>query len=94
MVWSALLTRAATTVATGAVGVAAVEGARRAWNEGALRSGAVSVTAWGLRGARAAEAGAERVRLGAADLVAQARERNGEQAPAPRAAAEPHDHEH
>jgi hypothetical protein len=92
-VWGVLLGRAAGAVASGVAGVAVVEGVRKLGSGRSVHDAAVAVTALGLRGVRAAEAGAERVRLGTADVVAEARERNGEQAPAPDAAAS-HDHEH
>ncbi len=92
-VWGVLLGRAAGAVATGVAGVAVVEGVRKLGSGRTVHDAAVAVTAFGLRGVRAAEAGAERVRLGTADVVAEARERNGEQAPAPDAASA-HDHEH
>jgi hypothetical protein len=46
-----------------------------------------------LRGFRAAEAGAEKARLAAGDIVSEARERNGEQAPAPGTFSD-HGHDH
>ena len=92
--WAGLAARAAGTIATGVVGVAVVEGVRKIATGKRLHEAAVSVTTAGLRGARAAEAGAERVRLSAGDTVAEARGRLGEEAPAPGAGANGHDHEH
>ncbi|MFC5139211.1 DUF1490 family protein [Actinomycetospora rhizophila] len=92
--WAGLAARAAGTIATGVVGVAVVEGVRKIATGARLHDAAVTVTTAGLRGARAAEAGAERVRLSAGDIVAEARGRLGEEAPAPGAGANGHDHEH
>ncbi len=82
------------TIVTGVVGVVVVEAAKR-WGAPLLaRRTAVIATAWGLRGARAAEAGAESLRLYGADLLAEAREELGETAPPPGAGAGDHGHEH
>lgn len=86
--------KAAGVVASGLVGAAAYDGVKRLVRSDALHAAAVTATSWGLRGARAAEAGAERARLATADIVSEARERIGEQAPPPGAAAPAHDHEH
>ena len=94
MVWHGLLAKAATTVVTGAVGVAAYEGLRKAVAKVPVRDAAVTTTAWALRGARKAEEGAEAARLTVADVVAEARERVGEEAPPPAAAEAGHSHEH
>jgi hypothetical protein len=76
-----LLAKAAPTVATGVVGVVAYEALAKApW-----RKATVSATAWGLRVAREAERttkqNAERARLAVADVLAEAVERIGEDAP-------------
>lgn len=92
--WAALVTKAAGAVASGVAGVAVIEGVKRLGNGRGVHDAAVAVTAAGLRGVRAAEAGAERVRLSTADVVSEARERIGEQAPAPGTADATHDHEH
>lgn len=92
--WAGLAARAAGTIATGVVGVAVVEGVRKVATGARLHEAAVTVTTAGLRSVRAAEAGAERVRLSAGDIVAEARGRLGEEAPAPGAAADAPDHEH
>jgi tRNA G26 N,N-dimethylase Trm1 len=92
MVWHGLVAKAASTVVTGAVGVAAYEALRKAATKLPAREASVTVTAWGLRGVRKAEEGAERARLVVGDVVAEARERIGEEAPPPAAAG--HDHEH
>lgn len=74
--------RAMPTVVTGAVGVAAYEALRKGVAKVPFRAATVTVTAWGIRVAREAErkAGesAERARLTAADVVAEAKERIGD----------------
>lgn len=90
--WAGLAARTAGTIATGVVGVAVVEGVRKVATGRRVHEAAVAVTTAGLRGARVAEAGAERVRLTAGDIVAEARGRLGEEAPAP--GAGDHGHEH
>ena len=91
--WGALAVKAAGAVASGVAGVAVVEGVKKMSGGRAVHQSAVAVTTLGLKVSRAAEAGAERVRLNTADVVAEARERLGEQAPPP-GAVEKHDHEH
>lgn len=81
MVLHGLLARAAPTVATGVVGVAAYSALAKApW-----RQATVIATAWGLRVAREAERQtkqrAERARLAVADVLAEAVERIGEDSP-------------
>ncbi|WP_300019337.1 DUF1490 family protein [Pseudonocardia sp.] len=93
MVLGAFVGRAASLVATGLAGALALEGVKKAVGSDVVRGTAVGVTALGLRGARAAETGAEKARLVTADIVAEARERIGEQAPAP-GAATGHGHAH
>ena len=88
-----LLAKAASTVVTGLVGVSAYELVRRTLGKAPLHQGAVVATEWGLRGTRRAEEIAESARLKVADVVAEARERIGEEAPAPVAGGAP-DHEH
>lgn len=80
-------------VTTGVAGAAVYDVAKRVARSGAFRGATVSIAAWGLRGARAAETGAEKVRLVTADVLSEARERIGEQAPVPGAPAG-HGHEH
>ncbi|MCX2712681.1 DUF1490 family protein [Mycolicibacterium sp. J2] len=92
MVWQGLAAKAASTVVTGAVGVAAYEALRKTAAKLPAREATVTMTAWGLRGVRKAEERAERARLAVGDVVAEARERIGEEAPPPAVAA--HDHEH
>lgn len=93
---SGLFAKAATTVLTGLVGVSAYELLRKAFNGAPLHKSAVIATEWGLRGTRRAEEAAESARLRLADVVAEARDRIGEEVPAPAAggAAAPHEHEH
>ncbi|AMT71179.1 DUF1490 family protein [Mycobacteroides immunogenum] len=94
MAWHALLIKAASTVATGAVGVAAYEVLRKAAAKVPVRDASVTVAEWSLRGVRKAEEGAERARLAVGDVVAEARERIGEEAPPPTAVDAEHDHDH
>ena len=86
--------KAASTVVTGAVGVAAYNGVRKALAKAPLREASVSATALALRGARKAEEGAESARLKVADVVAEARERIGEESPPPAVSDSGHDHDH
>jgi len=88
-----LLAKAAGTVFTGLVGVSAYELARKALDKAPLHEAAVTATEWSLRGTRRAEEVAESTRLKVADVVAEARERIGEEATPP-AAAVAHDHDH
>jgi hypothetical protein len=88
-----LLAKAAGTVVTGLVGVSAYEALRKALKTAPVHEAAVTATEWGLRGTRRAEEAAESARLKLADVVAEARERIGEEAPPP--AIGNHDqHEH
>ncbi|AEF37020.1 conserved hypothetical protein [Mycolicibacter sinensis] len=88
-----LLAKAATTVFTGLVGVSAYEVVRKALEKAPLHEAAVIATEWSLRGTRRAEEVAESARLKVADVVAEARERIGEEATPP-AVAVAHDHDH
>jgi lysozyme family protein len=88
-----LLAKAATTVFTGLVGVSAYEVVRKALEKAPLHEAAVTATEWCLRGTRRAEEVAESARLKVADVVAEARERVGEEATPP-AVAVAHDHDH
>lgn len=76
------MAKAVPTVVTGAVGVAAYEVVRKGVAKIPLRAATVTATAWSIRVAREAErragASAERARLTAADLVAEAKERIGD----------------
>ena len=87
-----LLGKAAGTVVTGLVGVSAYEVVRKALHKAPLHEAAVTATEWGLRGTRRAEEAAESARLKMADVMAEARERIGEEAQPP--AIGNHDHEH
>lgn len=88
-----LVVKAATTVFTGLVGVSAYEVLKKALKTAPLHQAAVAATELGLRGTRRAEEAAESARLKVADVVAEARERVGEEAQPPAAAVE-HNHDH
>ncbi len=80
MAWQGLLAKAVPTVVTGVVGAAAYEVLVKApW-----RKATVVATAWGIRVAREAErkagASTEQARLTVADVMAEARERAGQDA--------------
>ncbi|WP_250548773.1 DUF1490 family protein [Pseudonocardia sp. H11422] len=93
--FGALVGKAAGALATGLAGAVAYDGVKRVVRSGVVHNAAVTVTALGLRGARAAETGAEKARLATADIVSEARERIGEQATPPGASAgHGHDHDH
>jgi hypothetical protein len=94
MVLHGLLIKAGSAVVTGAVGVAAYEVVRKAVAKAPVREAAVTTTAWALRGARKAEEGAEAARLKAADVMAEARERIGEEVAPPAVADAEQSHEH
>ena len=94
MIVHGLLAKVASTVVTGAVGVAAYELARKAIAKAPVREATVATAALGLRGARKAEEGAESARLQIADVMAEARERVGEEVPPPAVADTGHDHSH
>lgn len=93
MILSGFLAKAASTVVTGAVGVAAYELARKTVAKAPVHEAALVTTAAALKGARKAEASAESARLKVADVVAEAKERIGEEV-APPAVTVEHDHEH
>lgn len=88
-----LLGKAASTVFTGLAGVTAYELLRRAAAKAPLHETAVSAATLGLRGTRKAEEAAESARLKIADVMAEARERIGEEAPTP-AVGDVHQHDH
>jgi hypothetical protein len=88
-----LLAKAAGTVVTGLVGVSAYEVLRKAVSTNQAHNAAVTATEWGLRGTRRAEEAAESARLKFADVVAEARERIGEEA-APPAIGNHDQHQH
>jgi lysozyme family protein len=87
-----LLAKAAATVITGLVGVTAYEAVRKAVAKAPLHETAVSAAELGLRGTRKAEEAAESARLKLADVMAEARERIGEEAPTP-SITDTHQHE-
>lgn len=89
-----LLAKVAATVVTGAVGAAAYDLLRRAAAKAPVHEAAVTAAEWGLRGVRKAEETAESTRLAVADVVAEARERVGEEVPPPAVADADHDHDH
>jgi hypothetical protein len=91
---NSLIVRAARVVATGLAGAVAYDGVKRVVRSGAVRGATVTGTVFGLRGVRAAEAGAEKARLVAGDILSEARDRIGEQAPAPGTVNNGHGHEH
>lgn len=93
MMFAGALGKAAATVVTGLVGAVAWDGTKKVARTVPGREVAVVATSWGLKGVRRVETGAESARLATADVIAEARERNGEQTPVPAAAAK-HDHEH
>lgn len=93
MVWHGLLAKAAPTVVTGVVGVAAYEALRKAVAKVPLREATVTATAGGLRVVRKAGARAEQAQLTVADVIAEARERVGEEVP-PAEADSGHVHDH
>jgi hypothetical protein len=88
-----LLGKAATTVVTGLAGVTAYEVLRKAVAKAPLHETAVSAAELGLRGTRKAEEAAESARLKLADVMAEARERIGEEAPTP-SIGDANQHEH
>lgn len=98
MAWHGFLMKAAPTVVTGVVGVAAYEAVRTAVAKAPLRKAAVTVTAWGIRVAReaqrTAETNTEQVRLTVADVVAEARERAGHDTEPAIATSQGDDHDH
>ncbi|WP_062893310.1 DUF1490 family protein, partial [Mycobacterium avium] len=71
----------------------AYEVVRKAVAKAPLHETAVKGAELGLRGTRMAEEAAESARLKLADVMAEARERIGEEAPTP-SIADTHDHEH
>lgn len=93
MVFGVLVGKAVSTVVTGVVGVAAYNGVKELGKRAPLREAAVNATAWSIRGVRKAEEKAETARLSAADVIAEAKEKVGEQVTPP-VAAPAHDHDH
>lgn len=93
MMLHGVLAKAATTVATGVVGVAAYDALRRAVKKLPAHEASVTAATWALRGARRAEEGAETARLKIADVMAEARERIGEEVPPPAVGEPEHSHD-
>lgn len=89
-----LPTKIGRTALTGVVGVAAYGALRRVVRWVPKREVAVGSTVLGLRAWRGAERGAEVARLTAADIVAEAKERIGEQVTPPGTSEPGHDHAH
>lgn len=89
----ALAAKAAATVVTGLVGVSTYEVLRKAVGAKPVHRATVAAAELSLRGTRRAEVAAESARLKVADVVAEARERIGEEA-APPAVTAVHDHDH
>lgn len=94
MVMRAVLGTVAQLVVTGLAAALAFDGVKRVARGPVVRATAVAAATWGLRGVRAAEIGAEQVRLAAADIVSEARERHGEQSQPRDPGAGHDDHEH
>ncbi len=94
MVAGHLAARAAGLLISGVAGAVVVDRLKQASSGTAAKRALVAVTATTLRGKRRIEAGAENLRLAVGDVVAEARERIGEQAPPPAHPAEQHDHDH
>jgi hypothetical protein len=94
MIVHGLLAKVGATVVTGTVGAAAYDVVRKLASAAPVHEAAVIGAEWGLRSVRKAEDGAESARLKVADVVAEARERIGEQAPPPTPIDARADHEH
>lgn len=94
MAFPIIVAKAVSTVVTGAVGVAAYNGTRKLYAKAPVRKVAVSATELGLRAARKAEIHAESARLAVSDVVAEARDRLGEEVPPPSATEVGHGHSH
>ena len=93
MMIPAIVGRAGQLVATGLAGAVAYDGLKKVLHAGVVHDAAVTATAVGLRGIRAVEIGAEKARLRAADILSEARDRIGEQAPPPPSGGRAHDHD-
>lgn len=87
------LSRLAGITASGVIGAVIVDGLSSGRARRAARGGAVIVAAWGLRAQHMAEVKAEELRLEFGDIVAEARERVGDEAKPP-ADVSGHDHDH
>ncbi|AGZ52480.1 DUF1490 family protein [Mycobacterium kansasii] len=95
--WHGLLAKSVPTLVTGVVGAAAYEALRKTAVKVPLREATVATTAWGLRGLRTAERKAqqssEQARLTLADVIAEAKERIGEDVSLSQVAGGCHDHD-
>ncbi|MDT7712044.1 MAG: hypothetical protein QOG46_733 [Pseudonocardiales bacterium] len=91
MGFSGIAAKAAGMVVSGVAGAVVLDGAKRLARARSVHEAAVWMASWGLRGVRAVETGAEKVRLSTADIVSEARERIGEQSLPPGPVAE-HNH--
>lgn len=89
-----IVVKVASTALTGAVGVAAYNGVKKLYEKAPVRKVAVSATELGLRGVRKAEVQAESARLAVSDVVAEARDRLGEDSPPPSVSDTGHGHSH
>ena len=87
-----LVGKAAGMVAGGLAGAVAYDGVKRVVRSTVVRDGAVRVTAWGLRGARAVETGAERARLGAPTSSARPGSGSASRHQPPAASGQGHQH--
>ncbi|MGH3634884.1 DUF1490 family protein [Mycobacterium sp.] len=81
MVWHGFVAKAVPRVATHVVAFAAYEALHRAVAKAPWREATVNAIACGVRGVRKAEVHAERARLTAADMFAEAIERVGDEVP-------------
>ncbi len=88
-----LFAKATAVLVTGVAGAATYDLLRRAAAKAPLHATAVWAAELGLRGTRKAEEAAESARLKLADIMAEARERVGEEAPTP-SVTDAHQHEH
>lgn len=93
MVVGHLAARAAGLLVSGVAGAVVIDRLKQPATGRTVKRAAVAVTALTLRSKRRIEAGAENLRLSAGDVVAEAREKIGEQAPPPAEPAQ-HDHDH
>ncbi|ETZ55412.1 MULTISPECIES: DUF1490 family protein [Mycobacterium] len=85
--------KSGTMVLAGVVGVGAYELLCKVVGKAPIHQARVAATELGLRGTRQAERAAESARLKLADVMAEARERIGKEAPAP-AVTGVDEHEH
>ena len=74
--------------------LASIPAAAKALRAAPVHEASVTTAAWALRGTRKAEEAAENARLKVADVMAEARERIGEEVPPPSVADAEHSHDH